>query len=180
MAWHGTVSPAVDSKEEKVSTQRGAPSLPPPRHRGEQGANLTPPPLLPSLKASKKPGYSTGPRRWTEGSGSGKNIPVSPATGDRSPAGWRGCAIPLCDPCSAPQEELELLLDSAGRGNPHLLQGLQALGCQRLGESPSGLRVGQLPWDGTRTRGTGPAPTGLGQNPWVRARTHRMRPTRVG
>lgn len=139
--------------------RRGAPSLPSPQHQGKQGANLTPRPLLSSLKALKKPGCFTGPRQWTEGSGSGKNILETRVQQ------WVGAVLSHHDPCSPPQEELELFLDSAGRGNPHFLQGLQALSCQCLGKSPNGLGQGS-------SRGMGPAPMGQGQYPWDKARTH--------
>ncbi|NXE29744.1 RHG27 protein, partial [Ardeotis kori] len=81
----------------------GQPALPHPG-AGEGRGKPDPPPthsLPSSLRASKKPGCSTGPRRWTEGSGSGKRITVSPATGKGSPGGTEGTGTVL-SPCVTP------------------------------------------------------------------------------
>ena len=99
LAQHHTAG-AGDQGGEGEHPAEGQRSLPHPgtgEGRGKPDPPPTPNASPSSLKASRKPGCSTGPRRWTEGSGSGKRVPVSPAAGEGSSGGRRGRGL-RCPP----------------------------------------------------------------------------------
>lgn len=175
LAWHRVTVTRQQGREGEH--QGGTPSLPSPQHQGQQGAHLTCPPLLSSLEASKKPGCSTGPRHWTEGSGSGKNIPVSPATAARGQQGEGAVLSHPVTPALLPRKNwssswtvleggiLTFFKDSKHSAASALVRGPVALGQgSSYGMEPAPMGLGQHPWDRASTRGTGQGLTGCGQH----------------
>lgn len=134
---------------------------------------MTCPPLLSSLEASKKPGCSTGPRHWTEGSGSGKNIPVSPATAARGQQGEGAVLSHPVTPALLPRKNWSSSWTVLEGGILTFFKDSKHSAASALVRGPVALGQGS-------SYGMEPAPMGLGQHPWDWSGTHRMWPTRVG